>query len=371
MTLPSTPPPAPSGQRGTNWGKIALFGCLGIVVLTLVIGIIGGGAYFLLRDDGGAGGGETVLYRSADHTFSGVRAENFVDFSFRYPAHWEVVEDESSDTPNFVKVESKTDDNFTVENFAVGYITGDLHAPAILQQLEDQLISQLTGGFPNFQRVMNGPTTIAERQGRFFTFMGHLETEERGDLEYYGRVVLLPVTRDRGLVMLAFATELSPSVEGPAQVGERGELAGVFESFEVVGAPAAGGGGRVEPEAATTETFPGLTVLPSWTALGSYPGELGAGDPLRDDGTLYDAYQLVLETGRSFTLTLESEDFDAYLTVVSPSGAITNDDDSAGGTNARISMVADEAGAWTFLANTLRPGESGEYLLRLEAGTGN
>ena len=369
MTLPSTPPPAPSGQRGTQWGKIALFGCLGLAVLTLVIGVIGVGAYFLMRDDGTGGTGETVQYRSADHAFSGVRAENFVDFSFRYPAHWQVLEDESSDTPNFVKVENRTDDNFTVENLAVGYITGDLHAPAMLQMLEDQLISQLAGGFPNFQRVMTGPTTIAGREGRFFTFTGHFETEERGDVEYYGRVVLLPVTRDRGLALVAFATELSPSVEGPAQVGERGELAGVFESFEVGGAPAAGGG-QAAPEVAAAETFPGLTVLPAWTATGTYAGELVAGDPLRDDGTLYDAYQIVLEAGRSFTVTLESGDFDAYLTVVSPSGTLTSDDDSGGGTNARVSMVADEAGAWTFLANTLRNGESGAYRLLVEAPPG-
>jgi len=370
MTLPSTPPPAPSGQRGTNWGKIALFGCLGLVAFTIVIGIVAAGAYLLMRDDGGGGGGETVQYRSADHAFSGVRAENFVDFSFRYPAHWEVVEDESSDTPNFVKVENKTDDNFTIENIAVGYITGDLHAPAMIQLLEDQIISQLAGDFPNFQRVMTGPTTIAGHEGRFFTFMGHLETEERGDLEYYGRVVLLPVTRDRGVVIMAFATGLS-TVEGPAEVGERGELAGVFESFAVGAGGAAAGGVQGGEQPPATLSYPGLEVLDAGTVWTSQAGRLEAGDPVRDDGTLYDAYQIMLQPGRPLTATLTSGAFDAYLTVVSPSGATTNDDDSGGGTNARVSLVTDEAGPWTILANTLRSGESGDYELVVEAPAGN
>ena len=363
MTTPATPPPNTTASGGANWGKIALFGCGGLLLLGVIVVVILGALYMIGRK-AETGSSETTLYRSADHTFSGPRAENLVDFSFRYPVHWIVKEDESSDTPNFVTVENMTEDQFTIENFAVGYISGPLLEAGVLEELARQFKEQQAQTLPNFRWVMEGGTTVAGREGRYYTFTGTVETDEHGDLEYYGRAVLLPVTATQGVVLLAMATELSDA-RGPAEVGERGELAGVFDSFEIHGATA--GASAAPAPSPAAQAYPGAEVLSPGTAFYSSRGRLEAGDPVRNDGTYYDAYQVYLDAGRSVTVTLESGDFDGYLTAVSPGGTTTDDDDGGGGTNARLELVTDQAGTWTFLANTLSAGESGAYELVLQA----
>ena len=352
MSYP-TPPPTPPQGGGRNWGKIALFGCLGLLVLGIVVTVIGAAAYYMLRDrEGGAGGdGETVLYRSLDHTFTGVRAENLIDFSFHYPAHWRVTEDENADTPNYVKIENMNEDNITIENLAVGYISGDVQVPAVLDQLLEQLAGQFSAGLPNFQRVASGPATLAGKQGREITFTGRFDNPEGEAVDYYGRAMLIPATQDRGVAVIAIATELADGVDGPAQVGERGELAAIFDSFQIGGAA------------------PGSATTPATTTTGQggevYEGVLITGDSVRDDGTLYDSYTVELTAGTQLTVTLTSTDFDAYLTVFAPSGQAYSDDDGAGGTDSRVSTLASESGTWTIWANAFRSGESGSYTLTI------
>jgi hypothetical protein len=45
-STPSAPPPA----KGTPWGKIALFGCIGLTVLAIIVGVLGGLFWYLNRD---------------------------------------------------------------------------------------------------------------------------------------------------------------------------------------------------------------------------------------------------------------------------------------------------------------------------------
>lgn len=48
----STPPPAGAPPaKGTPWGKIALFGCIGLTVLVIIVGILAGLFIYLNRDD--------------------------------------------------------------------------------------------------------------------------------------------------------------------------------------------------------------------------------------------------------------------------------------------------------------------------------
>jgi hypothetical protein len=52
---PSSPPPGatpggPPPAKSTPWGKIILFGCLGLLVLGIVVAVIGGGAAYFLKN---------------------------------------------------------------------------------------------------------------------------------------------------------------------------------------------------------------------------------------------------------------------------------------------------------------------------------
>lgn len=70
-------------------------------------------------------------------------------------------------------------------------------------------------------------------------------------------------------------------------------------------------------------------------------GELTPNSPtLEDDGSYYEAHTLEGSAGEALTIDLISDDFDAYLILVSPTGEhIAQDDDSAGGTVARRKVV--------------------------------
>lgn len=93
-------------------------------------------------------------------------------------------------------------------------------------------------------------------------------------------------------------------------------------------------------------------------------GTLGGDDPVRQDGSYYEAFTFQGQEGAHVIITLASSDFDAYLTLVSPSGATEdNDDKESGNTDSRIDTVLSESGEWIVVANTLAEGETGNYRL--------
>ena len=113
----------------------------------------------------------------------------------------------------------------------------------------------------------------------------------------------------------------------------------------------------------TSSTQPGVVPAGSHRVL---TGTISAGDAVRDDGSWYDSWTLQLSNGDRVVITMVSADFDTYLTVVSPSGAMTNDDDGGDGTNSRLELTADRAGSWTIMANTFASGETGSYTLTVD-----
>src|SRR5712691_10740695 len=68
---------------------------------------------------------DTGSYTNSKSAFTGKLADNYVEFSFNYPSSWKRdPKAGTGDSPNFVKVENETSDQITLENFAVGYFTG-------------------------------------------------------------------------------------------------------------------------------------------------------------------------------------------------------------------------------------------------------
>ena len=98
----------------------------------------------------------------------------------------------------------------------------------------------------------------------------------------------------------------------------------------------------------------------------SVSGVLDAEDQKRSDESWYEGWSIDAQAGDRAVLVLQSPDFDAYLTLVSPTGRAFNDDDGGGGTDSRLDMTFDEAGRWTVVANTLNAGDTGGYTLSVE-----
>ena len=116
----------------------------------------------------------------------------------------------------------------------------------------------------------------------------------------------------------------------------------------------------------TEEEFVVTGEIPAGQAA-PISGTLGEGDSLREDESWYEGWSIDLDEGERVVIVLASPDFDTYLTLVSPSGrTFNNDDDGEGGTDSRLDIVADEAGSWTVVANTLTPGDSGAFRLSVE-----
>lgn len=106
----------------------------------------------------------------------------------------------------------------------------------------------------------------------------------------------------------------------------------------------------------------------------SVRGTLGAGDPTLDDGSRYQDWIVRAPAGRSVVVTLESEDFDAYLHWGRVDGAtldvLESDDDGGSGTDSRLEVTPRGDGTYVARVNSLWGGASGDYVLRVRSGGG-
>lgn len=124
----------------------------------------------------------------------------------------------------------------------------------------------------------------------------------------------------------------------------------------------AGGGDRAAGRRARAEVTPGQKVR----------GTLTAGDEKIEDDSYADSYRFSGQGGQRVTITLDSEDFDAFLHLGRETGGkweeLETDDDGGGETNSRIEYTLPDDGEYVIRANTLSEGETGDYTLRLELG---
>jgi hypothetical protein len=174
--------------------------------------------------------GDTKHYVNSREGRTGNLAENFVPFSFDYPDSWEV---DPNPAPNFVRVERKLtgdDGNFTQENFAVGWVsaTGTELDKQLMPQLAKQFNTQFAAQFPNYKKVSEGETTIGPYEGYEFRF-----TAEKNNVNFWGRVAMLPppAGQKKGVALVMIASDRTPGLSGVEDVGEKGELPVILESF--------------------------------------------------------------------------------------------------------------------------------------------
>jgi hypothetical protein len=115
-------------------------------------------------------------------------------------------------------------------------------------------------------------------------------------------------------------------------------------------------------------------VTPSPTPVGGSlldaQGRLEAGDYVLDGGEFADAFEVGLVAGRAVTFGLASTDFDAYLVVIDPAGAVVLEvDDSAGqGLDVLESFVPETSGDYLIAVTSAFADESGAYALTVREG---
>jgi hypothetical protein len=243
------PPPQPPKKGGGKWWLIGCLGCGGLAVVAFfALGAIG---WMAERNASGTGADSvsvdtaateaTTKWENAPSRLHAELAPHYVPFTLHYPSSWTVTADGSTaGDPNFFKAEIATPDGTTMENFAVGYWTGDGAAegrPELLTGVLSFLEGQLQNSFGGFERVSEETTKVDGRWGKGFRFRGHI-SNGADTVPLWGRLLVVPTGTPNGAVLLMLATPHAKGLTGPDDVGERGGSAVILRSIRFGGADA-------------------------------------------------------------------------------------------------------------------------------------
>jgi hypothetical protein len=179
-----------------------------------------------------------VKFENSKENLDGKLAEHYLDFSFYYPDSWK--KDPKAGVPgatSFVKVERRLPPDLTQENVAIGWYeskgTFELDKddfPKLVQSLSANYSTR----FPDYQKLSEGPTKVNSLDAYEFRFEGLSKGTAQGDIKLWGRVIFLPSGVEgnkSGVTLLIFTTSLAPELQGPDDVGVKGELPLILDSF--------------------------------------------------------------------------------------------------------------------------------------------
>jgi S1-C subfamily serine protease len=111
--------------------------------------------------------------------------------------------------------------------------------------------------------------------------------------------------------------------------------------------------------------------LPRITLGQTVTGRLSDGDVTLPDGSFADAFVYTGRAGEQITVSLASNDFDAWAVVDDPNGPLReSDDDSGGNYDAELTVTLPHAGTYIIVANSVSSGATGAYRLSLRSGGG-
>ena len=93
---------------------------------------------------------------------------------------------------------------------------------------------------------------------------------------------------------------------------------------------------------------------------------LSTSDCALTDGSYADYWDFQGTPGQDITVTMRSTSVDSYLALLDPqNNDVAENDNGAGGNDARISFRLDRTGDWAIAAGSYSPGETGPYTLTL------
>ena len=176
---------------------------------------------------------DAVQFVNAQDGLSGRLADNFVAFSFYYPNRWVKV----PGAENFIKVERRLPPDFTQENFAVAPWYSNSSTTTFdndfFRKLVEKDDADLAKKFPEYQKISEGPTKIGTYDAYEFRFQGISRGTDKGDVTLWGREIFFPPREGEktGVKLLILTTSLAPELQSIDDVGVKGDLPMVLESF--------------------------------------------------------------------------------------------------------------------------------------------
>jgi hypothetical protein len=182
---------------------------------------------------------DAVEFVNSNKNLNGKLADHYIDFSFYYPERWE--KDPKAGVPgatNFAGVERRLPPDFTQESFAVGWYSSLGSATddqALFPTLAQNLSAQYAKNFPDYRKVSEGETKAGVYDGYEFRFESTSRNTAKGDIKVWGRVIFIPPADGgkNGVTLLMLATSLAPELKSIDDVGAKGELPMILESFRL------------------------------------------------------------------------------------------------------------------------------------------
>ncbi|HKZ80244.1 MAG TPA: hypothetical protein VJ124_18360 [Pyrinomonadaceae bacterium] len=184
---------------------------------------------------------DAVKFTNSNSTLDGRLAEHYVGFSFYYPNTWQ--SDPKAGVPgasNFARVQKMFEDDtgeYLQESATFSWYTsnGTFESDAsVFPERARSFSSQLAANLPGYEKLSENPTAINSLSGYEFRFQGIFEGTGKGDLPYWGRAIFVPPGKEgekNGVVIVLMASSLASGLSGIEDVGERGELPLILESF--------------------------------------------------------------------------------------------------------------------------------------------
>lgn len=192
--------------------------------------------------------------------------------------------------------------------------------------------------------------------------------------------IISRIDRDRNFLQTDAA--LNPGNSGGPLLNSRGELVGVNTAIFTANSASSGIGLAIEAD--TVKKFiasarqgaianssgssrPSATITrPTVISIGGdvISSVLTPSDNTLSDGSYFKAYQFQGQAGQSVALEMRGNGIDPYLVLFDSAGRkIAEDDDSAGGKNARIVVTLPTTGKYTLYANSYEVGQTGSFSL--------
>lgn len=182
----------------------------------------------------------STQFVNSRQNLSGLLAQHYKEFSFYYPRAWTLNSQAGAgNSTNFVKVERLMPPNFTQEEFAVSYYEskGTFDADRdVFPVLVEKLSSKFSASYPEYRKISEGETKVNGIDGYEFRYESISRGTEKGDITIWGRVIFLPpgIEGDKnGVTLLIFTTSIAPELKSIDDVGVRGELPVILNSFKL------------------------------------------------------------------------------------------------------------------------------------------
>lgn len=206
-------------------------GCLSLIIGAVMLA----SAFFVggnLPSLPGQTPSDLVTYTNTPEGRTGNLSENYVDFSFQHPQNWDV-RTVDPDNINFVTVEHRPE-GMTWENLNVGYFrpapTAEQNQELYRQVLE-QIEGQFSQQFQDFRKISDGPARVASYEAYEALYSGYLESDGNR-VDVFTRAMFVPSPDGtRGVSLMMMGTSLSPDLKEPQDLGTKGRLPEVLDSF--------------------------------------------------------------------------------------------------------------------------------------------